>query len=108
FYEETINDDEVLRKKHLKPASLEPLKALYHQFQKLDHWEAEALQACINECCLVFDLSMGKVAQPLRVALTGTTMSPSIATTLQFLGKARSVTRLKEAICYMEQSKDVE
>ncbi|MFU0443381.1 hypothetical protein ACMBCN_01075 [Candidatus Liberibacter asiaticus] len=41
---------------------------------------------------------MGKVAQPLRLAVTGGTQSPSIDVTLQLIGKTRVITRLNKAL----------
>lgn len=45
-----------------------------------------------------FDLNMGKIAQPLRVAVTGNGMSPSIDATLMLIGKRRSLMRLQNAL----------
>ena len=41
---------------------------------------------------------MGKLAQPLRVALTGRTTSPGIYDVMELLGKERSINRVREAL----------
>ncbi|MGB9669897.1 MAG: glutamate--tRNA ligase, partial [Halothiobacillaceae bacterium] len=46
-----------------------------------------------------------QLAQPLRVALTGSTASPSIDTTLALVGRERSLVRLQKAISFIEASK---
>jgi glutamyl-tRNA synthetase len=103
FYVDELSYNEDALKKHLRPVILAPLMALYKRFQQLDHWQNEALQECINDTCAEFDINMGKIAQPLRVAVTGTTMSPSIAPTLVLLGKERTLTRLDYALSYIQK-----
>jgi len=44
---------------------------------------------------------LGKLAQPVRVAITGGAVSPPIFDTLEVLGKARSVSRIAEALHYV-------
>jgi glutamyl-tRNA synthetase len=46
-------------------------------------------------------LGFGKIAQPVRVALTGTTVSPGIFEVIEVLGKARVLARLRVAIDFM-------
>lgn len=98
FYNDHIEYDEDAVKKHLRPVILEPLTALYQRLEALDAWEADALQECINTVSAEFDINMGKIAQPLRVAVTGTSMSPAIDMTLVLLGKQRVITRLAEGL----------
>ena len=47
------------------------------------------------------DIGMGKIAQPLRVALTGTAVSPSIDKTLWLIGRERSLERISRALAYI-------
>lgn len=103
FYEEMLNYNDEAVKKHLRPVILEPLTALYRQFRQLDDWQSEALQVCINNICAEFDMNMGKIAQPLRVALTGSSMSPAIALTLELLGKDKVLARLDFALDYIQK-----
>ena len=48
---------------------------------------------------------MGKVGQPLRVAVTGGSFSPPIDQTVKILGKARSVARIERALAYISANK---
>jgi glutamyl-tRNA synthetase len=98
FFTDTIEYDADAVKKHLRPVVLEPLVTLYERFQTLDDWQKDALQECINDVCAQFDINMGKIAQPLRVAVTGSSMSPSIDMTLVLLGKKRVLDRLEGAL----------
>jgi glutamyl-tRNA synthetase len=47
------------------------------------------------------EVGMGKIAQPLRVALTGTAISPSIDKTLWLIGRERSLVRIQRALEYV-------
>ncbi|MDF1677076.1 MAG: glutamate--tRNA ligase [Legionellaceae bacterium] len=98
FYQNEVVYDEAAVKKQLRPVALEPLTALYQAFEALDSWEADALQRCINDVCAQFDLGMGKIAQPLRVAITGGSQSPAIDMTLVMIGKVRVLSRLDAAL----------
>ena len=98
FYQDEISYDEDAVKKHLRPVVLEPLTALYDKLVALKDWHAAAIHECIESVCLAFDVGMGKVGQPLRVAVTGTGSSPAIDITLELIGKERTVTRLAVAL----------
>ncbi|ARB91599.1 glutamate--tRNA ligase [Legionella longbeachae] len=98
FYTDSIEYDEAAVKKHLRPVVLEPLTALYERLNAVELWEKEHLQECINDISAQFDINMGKIAQPLRVAVTGSGMSPPIDMTLMLLGKEKVLTRLAYAL----------
>lgn len=103
FYEDTIDYDKDAVKKHLRPVVLEPLTKLYECLQQLAFWQKDALQECINNVSAAFDINMSKIAQPLRVAVTGSGMSPAIDATLALLGKERTLTRLHTALQMIQQ-----
>ena len=98
FYEDEIEYDQAGVKKHLRPVVLEPLSTLFERLQTVNEWQPEPLQQCINDVSAEFDINMGKIAQPLRVAVTGSGMSPSIDVTLTLLGKKRVLSRLEHAL----------
>lgn len=98
FYEDTIVYDAEAVKKHLRPVILEPLASLYEQLNLLETWTKETLHECILDVSAKFNVNMGKIAQPLRVAVTGSGMSPSIDITLALLGKKQVLKRLAHAL----------
>lgn len=98
FYTDTIEYNEDAVKKHLRPVVLEPLMVLHERLKALDEWKNDKIQECINDVSLQFDLNLGKIAQPLRVAVTGSGTSPSIDMTLALLGKNKSIKRLEDAL----------
>ncbi|MCP4378320.1 MAG: glutamate--tRNA ligase [bacterium] len=57
-------------------------------------WTGEAIEQLITDICEQEDVGMGKVAQPIRVAVTGRAVSPSIGETLTFLGKEKTLLRI--------------
>ena len=88
-------------KKHLRPVALEPLEAVRARLCAIDRWEPSLLHAAVTECAEGLSLNLGKVAQPLRVALTGTAASPAIELTLQMVGRGASLSRIDRAIAYV-------
>ncbi len=101
FYQDIAEYDEDALKKHLRPVVLAPLEALYQRFKNAAEWTPDALQTCINDTCAAFDIGMGKVAQPLRVAVTGSSVSPAMDVTLTLLGKQRVLDRLAFGLKYI-------
>jgi len=64
----------------------------------MEDWSAAGLEAKVNEYCAGKTLPLGKVAQPLRVAVSGTTISPPIFQSLEFLGKSATLARLDRCL----------
>jgi glutamyl-tRNA synthetase len=60
-------------------------------------WTLEGLEACLQEFAAANDLKLGKIAQPLRAALTGRTVSPSVFDMMAELGKEETLGRLQDA-----------
>jgi len=96
-----VGYDDKAADKHLKPAVLEPLEDLHDRLAALgpDDWRPEPIEAAFQATLEAHEgLKLGKLAQPVRVAVTGSAASPPIYDTLAVLGQARSVGRLKEAV----------
>ena len=71
---------------------------MLERLSSLPQWEAEPIHTHIKECSVVNEVGMGKIAQPIRVAVTGNTISPSLDVTLELLGMERTLTGIKSAI----------
>lgn len=98
YYEEFEQYVEKDAQKHLSTESVPVLHALLNALESLPEWQGEALHACIKAVAVETETKLGKVAQPLRVALCGRASSPSIDLTLELVGRARSLSRLRRAI----------
>jgi glutamyl-tRNA synthetase len=61
-------------------------------------WEAAAIEAWLEKFCAARGLGMGKVAQPIRVAVTGGTVSPQIVQTLLLLGRDKTLARIDRCL----------
>ncbi len=90
-------------KKHLRPVVLEPLKEIRARFAALADWKEADLSQAIEDCALVHDINMGKLGQPLRVAVTGGSVSPPIDVTLFLVGRKRTLARIDRAIEFIEK-----
>jgi glutamyl-tRNA synthetase len=94
--------DEKAAAKHLRPEALAPLVDLHERLAALDPWTGPALEAAFEEVRAKHgDLPVGRLAQPVRVAITGRAASPGIFDTLALLGKRRTVGRIAEAIHFL-------
>jgi len=90
--------DEKAAQKVLKPAALEPLQRLLDLLAELDSWNAVSIHDVVAKVTAELEVGMGKVGQPLRVAVTGGSFSPPIDQTVELLGKERSINRIQRAI----------
>lgn len=103
FYKEFDAYDEKSVKKNFTTGSDEVLAQLYKAFAVLDVWEGEKLHQIVIDLAESLALNMGKVAQPLRVAVCGSAVSPPIDATLSLLGREKTLSRIKRAIDYIQR-----
>ncbi|HEY4555893.1 MAG TPA: glutamate--tRNA ligase, partial [Lysobacter sp.] len=61
-------------------------------------WTAESVGAALQATAEACGVGMGKVAQPLRVAITGTQVSPDISHTVYLAGRAEALARIDAAL----------
>ena len=102
FYEEFAEYDETAAKKHLRPAVFEALRQVREVFTELETWDKDTLHRAVDNVAQQRDVKFGKIAQPLRVAVTGSAVSPSIDVTLALLGRARTLSRLERALEFIQ------
>lgn len=102
LYDDFDNFDEKAAKKNLRPQALAGLTQLVEQFEGLQEWKKQNLHQVIEEVAQVLEQKLGKVAQPLRVAVTGTNVSPPIDVTLELVGKNRTIARIQRAVEFIQ------
>ncbi len=95
FFYQAIDIDPEAREKHLTPEALEYLQKLQRPLAEITDWQAPVIHQAIEKLAAGLDIKLGKLAQPLRVAVTGNTTSPPIDITLQLIGKERVLERLE-------------
>ncbi len=94
FFSERIEVDPKAAAKHLTSEGRAMLAQVRALLSGLAQWDAVSINAVLNELATEQQVGLGKVAQPLRVAVTGTAVSPPIDATLELLGRERSLARL--------------
>lgn len=98
FYEPITEYDQDAIVKHFHDQSKAVLKNMAEGLSALDSWDQEGISSVVKSTALSLDLKMPKIAQPIRIAVTGSTMSPSIDVTLQLLGREQTLARLNAAL----------
>ncbi len=97
FFSEVDHYDEKALKKWLKQNSPELLADLIKRLETLTEWSVAAIGESVQSVVDDNEVGFAKLAQPTRIAVTGSTMSPSIDETLYLLGRETSLQRLKTA-----------
>ncbi|WP_295405869.1 glutamate--tRNA ligase [uncultured Thiocystis sp.] len=95
--------DEVSAKKHLRLVAREPLERVRAAFELMayEDWTPEELKRVVDRIAEELEVNMGKVAQPLRVAIVGRAASPGIDETLMLVGKDATLRRIDKALAYI-------
>ena len=75
----------------------EILKAIVPELENLI-WTVDGIEKWMTDYCQTHELGMGKIAQPLRVAITGTTVSPQIFDTMEIVGKDSVIKRIERCL----------
>jgi len=104
FLDDIKEYDEDACKKHLNEETLAALKAVHEKLSSLETWAKEAIHQVITQVSEASGLKMGKVAQPVRIAVSGSSISPPIDVTLVLLGKTLTLKRI-EAL--LENSRNI-
>ncbi len=102
FYREVTEYDDKAAKKNLNAASLPLLEDMLTRLQNVPEWLAEPVHAEVKACAEANAVGMGKVAQPIRVAITGNTVSPPLDVTLALLGRERTLAAITKAINWIK------
>ncbi len=106
FYQDYEDFEVKAARKHLKLVAREPLQQVRERLAVLDDWEADKLHQVVIDVATRLDLNMGKVAQPLRVAVVGRAASPGIDATLKLVGRSACLRRIDRALEYINNRAD--
>lgn len=101
FYQEFEEYHDKAARKHLKEAAVVVLRSVREKLEASEAWTPEAIHGVVEATCAEHDLGMGKVAQPIRVAVSGGPISPPIDITLALLGREVTLARLTRALAYI-------
>lgn len=103
YFKDFEDFDAKAAKKVLRGVAAEPLQLMLDKLSNINEWTAETIQQCIDETVSTLDINMGKVGQPLRVAVTGGSFSPAINQTLYNIGQEKTIRRIQQALNYIEK-----
>lgn len=101
YYEDTVSYDPAAADKFMKSEALEPLTLLVQKMEPASDFTVATLEAIFLSVMETTGLKLGKIAQPVRVALTGKTASPGIFEIMEILGKKQVLARLNQAILFL-------
>ena len=98
FFKEGIEYDRKAAEKFLTQDTVEIFQILIKRFDQLQTFNQQTIEEVFKEVSSQKDLKLGKIAQPVRVSLTGSTVSPGIYEVVEILGKKKVIDRLKKAV----------
>jgi glutamyl-tRNA synthetase len=91
-------DDKAVKKHLQAEGAADVLRAMHARLAALPTWKPADIHMLVADVATERGIGMGKVAQPLRVAMTGTAVSPSIEDTVYLAGRDVALTRIDAAI----------
>ncbi len=97
FFSDVTSYDEKAAAKNLTAETAPILAAISEKIAELPEWRAPAIHTAIMAVAATMGVGLGKVAQPIRVAVCGGTVSPPIDVTLEILGRETTLARLQRA-----------
>ena len=98
FFTDAVTIDPAAAAKHLAKANRQALDALRDALASLEPWSVPAIESAVQTVLAGHGLALGKLAQPLRVALTGGSVSPGIYEVIELVGRTRCLARLDAAL----------
>ena len=106
FFSDVKEYDEKAAAKHLTLKSRPLLAELRQSLANLPDWKSSAIHAKISEIVQEREIGFGAIAQPVRVALTGNTVSPGIDVTIELVGRDKVLQRLDSAMDWINKRSD--
>ena len=104
FFSEEIEMDQKASKKFLTKEISPILEKLCSAIEKIDEYTIENIKVTFNEILCSEGLKIGKLAQPLRVAITGGAVSPGIFETLFLLGQKLVIKRIQNSLNVIDRN----
>ncbi len=98
YIAEDVEFDEKAKKKFLQESSRNLLNELKEGLSSMDDFSESKIEELFRAICEKHEVKLGKLAQPVRVALTGGTQSPGIFEVLDVVGKEKAIRRIEKAI----------
>lgn len=104
YFKEKVEYDPKAAEKFLTPDNAELFALVIERLGPIETFAHKPLEEAFNAILAEKDLKLGKIAQPVRVALTGGTVSPGIFEMMEAFGKGTVIARLKDALAHMKSA----
>ena len=98
FFKQQVDFDEKARDKFLTDEAKPLIRKIIAELSTLGSYSADRIEFLFKKVVEEEGVKLGKLAQPVRVALTGTTVSPGIYDVILLLGKKETLKRLKNVV----------
>src|SRR4051812_39750974 len=104
LFKEVYDYDEKAWRKTMKEGSIERLEQARAALAVIDPWTQDNVQHALDGVVERIDAKPGQVFQPIRVAITGTTVSPGIYESVTLLGKEGTLSRIDRALAHAREN----
>lgn len=104
YFKDEVNYDTSAVRKFLTPDRIELFELLVERLSGVEPFTEEGIEGAFRSILDEKGIKLKRLAQPVRVAITGRTVSPGIFETIGALGKERTISRLKRAISLMKDT----
>jgi len=105
LYRDFEDYEEKAVKKYLSPVATDLLQSLQEKFSAIDTWQLKQINQAINTVIEEKKANLGKIAPPLRVAVSGSEATPSINITVKLIGKVRTLKRIEKALQFIDRQR---
>ncbi|MDJ0666974.1 MAG: glutamate--tRNA ligase [Desulfobacterales bacterium] len=102
YFQSPIVYEDKAAAKFLKPSAQEPLRQLTTALTQLSRFDEAQIEGAFAQTMEATGLKLGKIAQPVRVALSGKTVSPGIFEMIRVLGREETLVRINQALAFIE------
>jgi len=104
YYQDFTAYEAKAAKKAFKSNPVPMLQQVQERLAALDTWQQTTIHQAITDAVTALDVGFGKVALPLRVAVTGGMPSPALDLTLELIGRTATLRRIDHTITYLQES----
>ncbi len=104
YYQDVTEFAPKAAKKAFKGDPIPALTQVRERLTALEHWQRPAIHQAVADTVVALDVGFGKVAMPLRVAVTGGMPSPELDLTLELVGQEATIRRIDRAIDYLQET----
>ncbi len=101
YFQDEISYEEKADRKFLKPNILDLMEEILERLEKTEVFSQKSLEKVFLDFIEEKQIKLGKIAQPLRVALTGKSASPGLFEVMEILGKEKVLERIRKALTHI-------